>query len=208
MTSRLAVNRASGQVIGIFSSAPGTLFHRLNAEWTNSKPTWSRRPQKNVFLDLPAGDSDTGTILVKCKSLNFHACLPPTIVRKLGSFMAWKRKVSGGLLATIGYVLSPLSWWNDAFVNIPLALLFAWVVSFFYKPAFVASLIIGYWLTNVIGFVLLHKGARRLFPGKSPPNSRREWVADIVVSFVYTAVIIVLLKFGILKPFAGYFKGE
>lgn len=120
--------------------------------------------------------------------------------------MAWKRKVSGGILATIGYLLSPLSWWNDAFINIPLALLFAWLVSLCYKPAFAASLIVGYWLTNVIGFVLMHKGARRMFPGKSPPDSRRELVTDIVVSLIYTVVIILLLKFGILKPFAGYFK--
>ena len=37
-----------------------------------------------------------------------------------------KRKVCGGTLAFIGYMLSPLSWWNDLFVNWPLALAFAW----------------------------------------------------------------------------------
>ena len=26
-------------------------------------------------------------------------------------------------------MLSPLSWWNDLFVNVPLALVFAWLVS-------------------------------------------------------------------------------
>jgi len=120
--------------------------------------------------------------------------------------MAWKRKFSGGILATIGYLLSPLSWWNDAFINIPLALVFAWLVSFFYRPAFAASLIIGYWLTNVLGFVLLHKGARQIFSEKPPPKRRRELWRDVIVSLVYTGVIIVLIKLGILKPFAGYFK--
>jgi hypothetical protein len=33
-------------------------------------------------------------------------------------------------------MLSPLSWWNDLFVNLPLALVFAWLVGLFYKPAF------------------------------------------------------------------------
>ncbi len=121
--------------------------------------------------------------------------------------MAWKRKISGGILATIGYLLSPLSWWNDAFINIPLALLFAWVVSFFYKPAFAASLVLGYWLTNVLGFVLMHKGARQAFSEK-PPASRRELWTDVIISLAYTVAIIVLIKFGILKPFTGYFKRE
>ncbi len=122
--------------------------------------------------------------------------------------MAWKRKISGGILATIGFLLSPLSWWNDAFVNIPLALLFAWLVSCIYKPAFVASLIIGYWLTNVIGLVLMHKGARQMLSKEPSAGTRRELVTDITVSLIYTIVIVVLVKWGILKPFTGYFKGE
>lgn len=122
--------------------------------------------------------------------------------------MAWKRKVSGGILATLGFLLSPLSWWNDAFVNIPLALLFAWLVSFFYKPAFTISLIIGYWLTNVLGFVLMHKGARQILANEPATGTRRELLTDIIVSLIYTAVIIALVKLGILKPFAGYFTNK
>ena len=122
--------------------------------------------------------------------------------------MAWKRKFSGGILATIGFLLSPLSWWNDAFVNIPLALLFAWVVSFFYKPAFTASLILGYWLTNVLGFVLMHKGARQMLSREPSTGTRKELLADIIVSLIYTVVIVVLVKLEVLKPFAGYFKND
>ena len=123
-------------------------------------------------------------------------------------FMAWKRKISGGTLATIGFLLSPLSWWNDAFVNIPLALVFAWLVSFFYKPAFTASLIVGYWLTNVLGLVLLHKGARKMLSEKPPPDWRRELLIDVIVSLVYTGVIIALIKLEMLKPFSGYFTND
>ena len=74
--------------------------------------------------------------------------------------VAWKRKVMGGVVAFIGYMLSPLSWWNDLFVNVPLALAFAWVVSLFWKPAFEGACVVGYWLTNVLGFILMHKGAQ------------------------------------------------
>ncbi len=120
--------------------------------------------------------------------------------------MAWKRKLSGGLLATIGYLLSPLSWWNDMVVNVPIALVFAWIVSAFYKPAFTASLVVGYWLTNVAGFVLMHKGAQQLFSKEEKRYSRRELVKDVVISLVYTLLILVLVEVGILKPFQHYFQ--
>ena len=42
------------------------------------------------------------------------------------------------------FLLSPLSWWNDLFVNVPLALAFAWVVSWFWPTAFTASFVLGY----------------------------------------------------------------
>ena len=122
--------------------------------------------------------------------------------------MAWKRKVTGGALAVIGYLLSPLSWWNDAFVNLPLALVFAWIVSFFYKPAFAASLIAGYWLTNVLGFVLMHKGAEKILSGKDRAYSRRDLLRDVGISLAYTALIVLLLKLKILQPVENYFSGN
>ncbi len=120
--------------------------------------------------------------------------------------MAWKRKVTGGILAFVGFMLSPLSWWNDLFVNVPLALGFAWVVSLFYRPAFAPSLVIGYWLTNVLGFVLMHKGAQKIVSEKQDRYSRRDLLRDLGISLLYTLVIVVLVKLGILKPVQEYFK--
>jgi hypothetical protein len=122
--------------------------------------------------------------------------------------MAWRRKVSGGILAVVGFMLSPLSWWNDLFVNLPLALAFAWVVSLFYKPAFEVSLIIGYWLTNVLGFVLMHKGAQRALSEKGSRYSRRDLLRDVGISLLYTGLIVGLLKLGILKPIENYFSNH
>src|SRR6266576_1363720 len=76
--------------------------------------------------------------------------------------MRWKRKVHGGILGFIGFMLSPLSWWNDAFVNLPLALGFGWLVALVHRPAFEGGVIFGYWLTNVLGLVLLHKGVKEV----------------------------------------------
>ena len=122
--------------------------------------------------------------------------------------MAWKRKVTGGLLAVVGYLLSPLSWWNDMFVNVPLALAVAWPISLFWKSAFVPSLIVAYWLTNVLGFVLMHKGAQTLFSEKPRPYSRRDLLRDLGVSLLYTGLILVLVKLAILKPIKNYFPAN
>jgi hypothetical protein len=113
--------------------------------------------------------------------------------------MAWKRTVSGGTLALIGYMLSPLSWWNDMFVNVPLALVFAWLVSLLYRPAFEASLVVGYWLTNVLGLVLLHKGAKEVLSTRDKRYSGRGFLIDVGISLFYTALIVMLLKLGILQ---------
>jgi hypothetical protein len=120
--------------------------------------------------------------------------------------MAWKRKVTGGVLAVVGFMLSPLSWWNDLFVNVPLALAFAWVISLFYAPAFAASLVIGYWLTNVLGFILMHKGAQKMVSEKPRRYSWRDLLRDVGISLLYTALIVALVKLGILQPIQSYLK--
>ena len=122
--------------------------------------------------------------------------------------MAWKRKLTGGLIAVIGYMLSPLSWWNDMFVNVPLALVFAWVLSAFYKPAFGPSLVVGYWLTNVLGFILMHKGAQTMLSEEERKYTRRHLVKDVAISLLYTLLIVALIKAGVLKPFQGYFSKD
>lgn len=111
-------------------------------------------------------------------------------------------------MAFVGFMLSPLSWWNDAFVNVPLALAFAWVISLFYKPAFLASAVIGYWLSNVAGFVLMHKGGQKLLNGQSKPYSWKTFLRDMVISLLYTALILILIKLKILQPVQDYFTGK
>jgi len=119
--------------------------------------------------------------------------------------MAWKRKAQGGLLGFIGFMLSPLSWWNDAFVNLPLAIGFGWIVARFYKPAFEPGVVVGYWLTNVLGFVLMHKGAQRILSEEERRYTRRDFARDIAVSLAYTLLIVLLLRLRILQPLENYF---
>lgn len=120
--------------------------------------------------------------------------------------MALKRKITGGVVALVGYMLSPLSWWNDLWVNVPLALVFAWTVSFFYRPAFKPCLVAGYWLTNVLGFILMHKGAQQALTKEEKKYSRRDFLRDVGISLLYTGLIIALVQTGILKPIEAYFR--
>ena len=121
--------------------------------------------------------------------------------------MSWKRKVGGSALGLIGFLLSPLSWWNDLFVNVPLAVGFAWLVSLAYAPAFAPAAIFGYWLTNVLGFVLMHKGAQQMLAqAERKPYSRRALLCDLAISLLYTLVIVVLVKLKVLQPAQNYFS--
>ena len=55
-----------------------------------------------------------------------------------------KRRLGAGIIAFIGYILSPLSWWNDTFINLPLAWLFASLVSLASHRLFAPAMILGY----------------------------------------------------------------
>ena len=133
------------------------------------------------------------------------ACFVRAIFKLLRG-MNWKRKTFGGVMGFIGFMLSPLSWWNDLFVNVPLAVAFAWGVSLLYKPAFFPAAILGYWLTNVLGFVLMHKGAQKILSEKDKPYGRRRLFLDVLISLLYTLLIVVLIKLGVLKPVTDYFQ--
>ena len=54
----------------------------------------------------------------------------------------YKRRLSGGIIGFVGFMLSPLSFWNDLYVNVPLAYAGGWLASLFYKPAFTGAFIV------------------------------------------------------------------
>lgn len=106
-----------------------------------------------------------------------------------------KRQVlKSGILGFIGFLLSPLSWWNDIFVNVPLAYVFSYVVCALInifvdvqKIIFVAFFILGYFITNLIGFLLLHYSIANL-----TNKQKFSLKSQVVVSLFYTILIVVL----------------
>lgn len=85
----------------------------------------------------------------------------------------WK-KCRGVLLVSLGYMLSPLSWWNDLVFNLPIALVFGYGVSWVNADWFLGATIVGYWLSNVIGIVIMQFGAMDVFLTDGERNVQRD----------------------------------
>ncbi|MCF7798518.1 hypothetical protein K9M74_01300 [Candidatus Woesearchaeota archaeon] len=101
-----------------------------------------------------------------------------------------------GFVVIVGFALSPLSWWNDLFVNIPLAYVFSLPFSLISKKLFIPSFVVGYLLTNILGFYLMHRGFKKIL---NSPSGRKEFRRDIIIAFLYTLLIIILGLTGVIK---------
>jgi uncharacterized membrane protein len=117
----------------------------------------------------------------------------------------YKLKIKSFFIAVVGFVLSPLSWWNDLFVNIPLAYLFAVPFGFISEKYFLPAMIVGYWITNIVGFILLHYGLVGMFQKEKKKYSRKQLFKDFLISIVYTIVVVLLVYFDILRLPSEYF---
>ncbi|MFB2937644.1 hypothetical protein ACE1B6_20540 [Aerosakkonemataceae cyanobacterium BLCC-F154] len=105
------------------------------------------------------------------------------------------RKLRGGLLVGIGYMLSPLSWWNDLFFNLPISLLFGYLVGWIDADWFLPGTIVGYWLSNVVGILMMQFGAMDMFLAGEQRNLRRDLLIGLGGSTVYTLVVAGLVYF-------------
>ena len=110
--------------------------------------------------------------------------------RKRERRIGWRR-TKGAIVAGLGWLLSPLSWWNDLVVNVPLAYLFAAPFSLLDERLYLPAFALGYWLTNLLGFVLLHKGVAGVVSTRKA--SLRQ---DLLVATAYTILIAVIASLG------------
>lgn len=115
--------------------------------------------------------------------------LPKTILQKL----------RGGFLLVIGYLLSPLCWWNDLIFNLPIAYAFGYICSLFAPKLLMPCVIIGYWLSNIIGILLMQAGAIDVLQKETQErNLKKELLTGLVSSTVYTLLILALIQFHII----------
>ncbi len=109
------------------------------------------------------------------------------------------KKLRGGALMGIGYMLSPLSWWNDLFFNLPIALVFGYSISWMNPNWFLPGTIVGYWLSNVLGIVMMQFGAVDMFLTDDKRNVKRELLTGLGGATLYTLIVSALIYFHVLK---------
>jgi len=111
----------------------------------------------------------------------------------------WLKKLRGGLLLVIGYLLSPLCWWNDLFFNLPIAYAFGYLCSLLSPDLLFPCSIVGYWLSNIAGILLMQLGSVEVFTDKpKEKNLKKELFTGLVSSTAFTLVIVALIHFKIL----------
>lgn len=112
-------------------------------------------------------------------------------------------KIKSVILFILGYALSPLTWWNDIFFNLPIAYAFGYIFGLINRSFFLPATIIAYWLTNLLGFILMQKGfvgLKRKRHSKLPDdkNQLKNIRNYFLLSMIYTLLIYLLLHFKII----------
>lgn len=107
------------------------------------------------------------------------------------------RTIRAALLIFVGWLLSPFTFWNDIFVNIPIAYFCASAVALISKKIFFPAFLVFYWLTNVLGVFMMGEGAKDLLVGE---KIKRYSLTGYLTILFYTAVAGLLIYFGAIKP--------
>ncbi|MFN6339635.1 MAG: hypothetical protein ACK41W_13055 [Cyanobacteriota bacterium] len=108
---------------------------------------------------------------------------------------AW-RKLPALALVGLGWLLSPLCWWNDLLINLPIAFGFAKGVSVLHPSWFSPALVCGYWLSNIAGVLLMQNGALALLSEERKPRGSADLLWGLLTSSLYTLAILVAVKLG------------
>jgi hypothetical protein len=116
------------------------------------------------------------------------------------SLKLWFKKLRGGFFLVLGFLLSPLSFWNDLFFNLPIAYGFGYICSWLNPDLLLPCAIAGYWISNILGILLMQVGAVDVFQEQPKErNLKKELLMGLVSSAVYTLVILALIQFKILE---------
>ncbi len=117
-------------------------------------------------------------------------------IRVLKNLVICRKYIVRSILFITGYILSPLTWWNDLFVNIPLAYVMASITSYIVGRHLFLELFIGsYLFTNVLGLLLMHVSVT----GFSSIRCRKIFY-DVLAGILYTLLIYILVYLGFIKP--------
>ena len=90
----------------------------------------------------------------------------------------------------LGWLLSPLTSWNDVFVNIPLAYVLSIAFVKTFRTDFVMTLLGAYWFTNILGLIMMVASGQSIFRDKN--NRPRELATILGTLIVYSLIMIVI----------------
>ena len=112
------------------------------------------------------------------------------------------KKLRGGVLFAIGWLLSPLCWWNDLIFNLPVAYGFGSLCKLISPDWLLPGTIVGYWLSNLVGIALMQVGAVEVFQSETKRNFKKDLLFGVVSSTVFTLIAVLLVQFKVLDlPF-------
>jgi hypothetical protein len=110
-----------------------------------------------------------------------------------------QRQLWGSLLVMIGFLLSPLCWWNDLIFNLPIAYGLGYLCELVVKGGLMPGAIAGYWLSNVVGIVLMQAGAHQVWQSPAQkPNFKQALWSGTLSSTIFTVLICLLVHWQIL----------
>jgi hypothetical protein len=117
------------------------------------------------------------------------------------------KEVLKGSWYFLGYLLSPVSWWNNIIINIPLAYLFASLIAIVrYDPELFNMCFIGiYFLINIVGLIILNCCVH------TPLQKRYGWdkesiVGGLIMVIIYSIILIILLFLDVIRIPYEYFR--
>ncbi|MCZ0904582.1 hypothetical protein ON021_32265, partial [Microcoleus sp. HI-ES] len=99
-------------------------------------------------------------------------------------------------------------WWNDIFFNLPIAYAFGYIFSWLSPDLLFPCTIVGYWLSNIAGILLMQLGTLDVFTDKpKEKNLKKELLTGLVSSTAFTVVIVALIHFNVLDT-PDFFAGK
>lgn len=108
------------------------------------------------------------------------------------------KKFRGGILFALGWLLSPLCWWNDLIFNFPVAYGFGYLCGRISPDWTFPGAIVGYWLSNLVGILLMQVGAIDVLQNQER-NFKKDLFWGVVSSSVFTVVVVALVQFQVLE---------
>ncbi|MFH0764110.1 MAG: hypothetical protein V1927_03825 [Candidatus Omnitrophota bacterium] len=108
------------------------------------------------------------------------------------------RPVLNKLIFFIGWLLSPFTFWNDAFINIPISYLCANLFIRLFPSDFLLTVLIFYWMSNLIGIFMMYVCGKNILKGGE--NLILELAKLLCAITLYSLMLLILGRMGILKP--------